>query len=352
MESFYKNKVVMVTGASGFKGSWLILFLNFYGAKVIATKHTTETTLFKIIKKSYKLYKIYKCDITKYNQLKKIITKEKPSVIFHLAAQPLVLKSFEQPLQTFNANTIGTLNIVDISFQTTYVKSLVCVTTDKVYQNNDKTRDFIESDKLGGDDPYSGSKACAELVVKSYYNSFASKKHIGVATARAGNVIGGGDFSSNRLVPDIVRSLYKKKRLIIRNVNHKRPWQHVLDPLYGYLLLAKKLYLQPKKYSGAYNFGPAYKKKYTVIDVVNKFKLFNKNMKIKFILQSNSFKEKKNLSLNSKKSYRDLRWKSHMSFRDVMHLTVEWFYYYYNFRSKILKISISHIAFFLKKINK
>lgn len=350
MKSFYRNKVVMITGAAGFKGSWLILFLNFLEAKIIVIRHTKETILFKIIKKNLKLHKIYKTDVTNYNQLKKIITKEKPSVIFHLAAQPLVIKSYEKPLETFRVNANGTLNIIDISFKTASVKSLVCVTTDKVYENNDKINNFKESDKLGGDDPYSGSKACAELIVKSYYNSFGCNKNIGVATARAGNVIGGGDLSKDRLIPDIVRALYEKKKLFIRNFYSKRPWQHVIEPLYGYLLLAKKIYLQPKKYSGAYNFGPTYKNKYTVKNVFNKFKSFNKNKVIKLILYKSPLKEKKNLSLNSKKSYRILGWKSFISFNEIMYLTSEWFYYYYFYRSKILEISNKHIVFFLKKV--
>jgi CDP-glucose 4,6-dehydratase len=349
MKSFYRNKVVMITGAAGFKGSWLILFLKFFEAKIIAIRHTKETILFKILKKNLKFHKIYKADVTNYNQLKKIITKEKPSVIFHLAAQPLVIKSYEKPLETFRVNTNGTLNIIDISFKTASVKSIVCVTTDKVYENNDKINNFTESDKLGGDDPYSGSKACAELIAKSYYNSFGCNKHMGIATARAGNVIGGGDLSKNRLIPDIVRALYKKKKLFIRNLYSKRPWQHVIEPLYGYLLLAKKIYLQPKKYSGAYNFGPTYKNKYTVKNVFNKFKSFNKNKVIKFILHKSLLKEKKNLSLNSKKSNRFLGWKSFISFSETMHLTAEWFYYYYYYRSKILEISNKHIVFFLNK---
>lgn len=349
LKNFYRNKVVMVTGAAGFKGSWLILFLNFFEAKIIAIKYTKETILFKIIKKKLKLYKIYKTNITNYNQLKKIITKEKPSVIFHLAAQPLVIRSYDKPLETFRVNTNGTLNVIDISFKTASVKSIVCVTTDKVYENNDKIQNFKESDKLGGDDPYSGSKACAELIVKSYYNSFGCNKNIGIATARAGNVIGGGDLSKDRLIPDIVRSLYEKKKLFVRNLHSKRPWQHVIEPLYGYLLLAKKIYLQPKKYSGAYNFGPTYKKTYTVKDVFNKFKSFSKNKVIKFILQKSPLKEKKNLSLNSKKSFRFLRWKSFISFNEIMHLTAEWFHYYYYDKSKLLEISNKHIFFFLKK---
>ena len=238
--NFYKNKKVLVTGATGFKGSWLSYWLHILGAKVFAIGYTPNKN--KNLFYSLNLHKKININILDIRNKKKLnyyINKIKPQIVFHLAAQPLILESYKEPYKTYEVNTFGTLNILEICTKFSFVKSLICVTSDKCYESNFSTKGFKETDRLGGVDPYSGSKAAAEIIIKTYTESFKKKK-LGIASARAGNVIGGGDQSQNRLIPDIVNCLNKRKKIFIRNPDFNRPWQHVLDPLYGYLILASK----------------------------------------------------------------------------------------------------------------
>ena len=257
VKNFYKNKKIFITGITGFKGSWLASVLLSYGAKIYGigfNPNKNKKFFYKLnLDKKINLKII---DINNYNKLKIYINKIKPSIIFHLAAQPLIYESYVKPYETININTIGTLNILNICKNLKSLKSLICVTSDKCYKSNNSTKGFKEDDILGGEDPYSASKASAEIIINSYIKSYFKKLNVGVASARAGNVIGGGDWSPNRLIPDIIKSLTNDKKIIIRNPKFNRPWQHVLDPIYGYLLLAKKLYYKPRIYSGPYNFGP------------------------------------------------------------------------------------------------
>ena len=237
-KNFFSDKTVIVTGHTGFKGSWLCLWLNMLGAHVIGTglKKNSQKLFYQLGLE--KKIKVYYLDVRENQKLKKIIFRHKPSIIFHFAAQPLVRESYKFPIQTYEINIMGTINILDIAYKAGFIKSLVCVTTDKVYENKNWVWGYRENDSLGGDDPYSASKASAEFAINSYFKSFLKyKKNLRIAVCRAGNVIGGGDWSNDRLIPDIMKSIFKNKKVKLRSQNSTRPWQHVLDVLNGYLIL-------------------------------------------------------------------------------------------------------------------
>jgi CDP-glucose 4,6-dehydratase len=256
IKKFYKKKKVLITGATGFKGSWLAFWLSKIGAKVytIGNNPNKNKNLFYGLNLEKKT-KLSILDIRNYSKLNLVIKKIKPEIIFHLAAQPLIFKSYKIPKKTYETNALGTLNLLESCRQNKSLKSLICVTSDKCYESNYSLKGFKETDKLGGKDPYSGSKACAEIITKTYAESFFQNSKVGIATARAGNVIGGGDWSDNRLIPDAVRSIKRGKTIIIRNPKFNRPWQHVLEPLYGYLWLGYNLSVNKKKFSCPWNFG-------------------------------------------------------------------------------------------------
>ena len=255
---FYKNKKILITGVTGFKGSWLASWLLILGAKVygIGYQPNQNKKLFYDLNLSKKI-NFSLVDVRNFKKLEKKIKYIKPSIIFHLAAQPLIYESYKKPFLTFDINVNGTLNLMEITRKSKFIKSVIIVTSDKCYESNNSTVGFKEEDRLGGIDPYSASKASAELITRAYKKSFfdKNKKVCGVSTGRAGNVIGGGDWSSNRLIPDTILSLKNKKKIIIRNPNFNRPWQHVLEPLKGYLILAMKQYISPIKFASAWNFG-------------------------------------------------------------------------------------------------
>lgn len=315
--NFWKNKKVLITGATGFKGSWLLLILNYLGAKVTgySLKPPTNPSMFETLELEKDIFYI-EDDILNFEKLKSTIKNFDFDIIFHLAAQPLVLDSYANPLETYMTNVIGTANVLEAVRNTTTVRSIVVITTDKCYENKEWDWSYRENDRLGGHDPYSNSKACAELVVDSYRKSFLS--HIGVATARAGNVIGGGDFSQNRLVPDCIRAINENKEVQIRNFNSVRPWQHVLEPLYGYLLLAQNLWFKPKEFSEAWNFGPDESNNKTVGYIASYLcnKLYSKT--------TISFHEAKLLKLDSSKSKSQLNWKTKIHIDEALDMTLKW----------------------------
>lgn len=251
--NFWKNKNVFVTGHTGFKGSWLCLWLNMLGAKVTgyALKPPTKPDLFGLARVRGLIDSITG-DVRDLNKLHRIMRAARPEIVIHMAAQPIVRESYKVPVETFSTNVMGTVNVLEAARNCPGIKAIVDVTTDKVYENREKGTGYREDEPLGGYDPYSSSKACSELVAAAYRRSYS----MNVATARAGNVIGGGDWAVDRLVPDFVRAILKGKKIVIRNPKAVRPWQHVLDPLAGYLLLAEKLYQYGSKYVGAWNFGP------------------------------------------------------------------------------------------------
>ena len=254
---FYKNKIVLVTGHTGFKGSWLCKILINAGAKVIgySLEAPTQPNLFTLSKIEEKMISIIG-DVRDYAKLKSVFDKYQPEIVFHLAAQPIVRDSYKNPKYTYETNVLGTVNILECIRLTSTVKSFLNVTTDKVYLNDDiRDHPFKEDEPLDGYDPYSNSKSCSELVTHSYKKSFFDDERCAISTARAGNVIGGGDFANDRIIPDCIRALKENKDIIVRNPYSTRPYQHVLEPLYIYLEIVEKQY-KDKKFQGYYNVGP------------------------------------------------------------------------------------------------
>ena len=321
---FYKKRII-ITGHTGFKGSWLTQWLKTYDPYIygISKDIPTNPSHFKV-SEIYKGIKDYRLDITNQSKVRNFFIKIKPHYVFHLAAQSLVKKSYKDPLITWNTNLIGTLNILESLRQLNNNCTAIIITSDKCYLNKEINKGYKETDILGGEDPYSGSKATAEIMVNVYYKSFLAKKNIGVASARAGNVIGGGDQSQNRLIPDIVNCLNKRKKIFIRNPDFNRPWQHVLDPLYGYLILAFKLYRDPKKFSGPWNFGTEKNTVTSVIKIV-KYAIKSWGHGDSLINKEKKLYEQTNLQLNIDKSKKILKWKPKYKIRDSVKLTIDWY---------------------------
>ena len=270
----FKKKKIVITGHTGLKGSWLSLWLNYIGARVygISNNFEPDETNFKKFKLN-KNIKNFDIDIRNFKKLNNIILRIKPDFIFHFAAQSLVGDSYKKPIYNFETNINGTLNLLEILRLAKFKCSSVIITSDKSYRNFEIKRGYVEDDILGGDDPYSASKASAEFVINSYFKSFLiNKKNLRLAVCRAGNVIGGGDWSRNRLIPDIMKSIFDNKKLKLRNQNSTRPWQHVLDVLNGYLILASKLNMNKKLNGQVFNFGPPFKSNYRVLDIVREIK--------------------------------------------------------------------------------
>lgn len=270
--AFWKGKKVFLTGHTGFKGSWLSLWLNRLGAEVhgYALAPATTPSIYTVADVEPSLLSSTIGDIRDLAMLSKAVKAIQPDIIFHLAAQPLVRYSYEAPVETYSTNVMGTVNLLEVVRQTASIKAVVNVTTDKCYENQEWIWSYRENEAMGGHDPYSSSKGCSELVTAAYRRSFLAASDVGVATARAGNVIGGGDWSPDRLIPDFLRSLDANETLVIRSPEAIRPWQHVLEPLSGYLTLAEKLYSEPKKYAQAWNFGPAEQDAQNVEWIVNR----------------------------------------------------------------------------------
>ena len=276
LKKFWSKKRVLITGHTGFKGSWLSIILTYLNSTVDG--YSLKPKKNSLFNKSMILQKLNSntyANINDSTRLKKKIRDCKPEIIFHLAAQPLVIESYKDPLKTLNTNIIGTANLLESIRNIKSIKSVVIITTDKVYKIKKNNRLYKELDQLGGFDPYSASKVGAEIVVESYIKSFFENSNLRnrISTARAGNVIGGGDFSENRLIPDIVSAINNKKKLKVRNPNHIRPWQHVLDPLMGYLILAEKQYTNKMDNNEhTWNFGPKKNNFKKVIDIVKYIK--------------------------------------------------------------------------------
>ena len=325
----YKNLKVLVTGSTGFKGSWLCYWLFLLGSKVVGVglKPEKDSIIFDSLKLKKKI-KQYFVDIKDFYKINKIIKSEKPDIIFHLAAQSIVSTSFTNPLETFGTNIIGSTNILE-STRINKISNLVYITSDKCYLNLGKKDSFKESDLLGGLDNYSSSKASAELVFASYFDSYFKKqKRLSIGSARAGNVIGGGDFKKDRIVPDVIKSLKRKKNIILRNPNATRPWQHVLEPLSGYLSLGKMLMNRELKsnITPSWNFGPYKRNCKKVISIV---KLLTKgwgNSKVKILnKKSKKFHESKLLSLNINKANKELKWQPRLNLDETINFTIEWY---------------------------
>lgn len=343
LSNFYKNKQVLVTGATGFKGAWLSQWLLNLGSKVYGIGYNpNQNKSFFYNLNLHKKIKIKLFDIRNYKKLQNYIKKIKPSIIFHLAAQPLIYESYKKPLLTFDINFRGTLNLIDILKDVKSVKSIIIVTSDKCYESNNSSKGFKEKDLLGGVDPYSASKSSTELMVRAYRESFfKKKKNVGISTVRAGNVIGGGDWSVNRLIPDCIRSLINKKTIIIRNPDFNRPWQHVLEPLKGYLILAKKQYFNSKKYSSAWNFGTTANSLTSVKSIVNYIIEFWGSGKLR--IKKNKIYEQQNLQLNIKKANKYLNWHPTYNIKDSVKFTTNWYLKVLKYKEKSEKVTMDQI---------
>lgn len=270
MNNFYSGKTVLVTGSTWFKGSWLSLWLHELGAKVIgyALNPSTEPNLFNILKLDKDIIQVY-ADINNLESLQSVCDEYKPEIVFHLAAQPLVRESYRDPVWTFQTNVMGTVNMLETIRQSGSIKWAVLITTDKVYENLETMRPYVETDRFWWYDPYSASKAMDEIAIASYTRSFFSRWEKKIVSVRAWNVIWGGDWSADRLIPDMVRAFERWEPVILRNPDSVRPWQHVLEPLYGYLMMGEKMF-QDDKYLGAYNFWPDNTDAMRVEDIVKK----------------------------------------------------------------------------------
>jgi CDP-glucose 4,6-dehydratase len=257
--NFWKNKRVLITGHTGFKGSWLSIWLHSLGAEIhgYALSPPTSPNLFQVAKVESCLKTNTIADIRDAKRLRELVAKIEPNIVFHLAAQPLVRQSYIDPIETYSTNIMGTVNLLESVRHSLSVKAVVNITTDKCYENQEWLWAYRENEAMGGYDPYSSSKGCSELITAAYRRSYFSEADVHVASARAGNVIGGGDWAQDRLIPDFIRALRNKKTLVIRSPNAIRPWQHVLEPLSGYIQLAEKLYSEGATYASAWNFGPA-----------------------------------------------------------------------------------------------
>lgn len=351
-KKFWFSKKVLITGNTGFKGTWLTKLLISLGSKLIGYSNVDANSIlnYEDLKNNKNFTQLYG-DINNLNNLKIIVSKHKPQIIFHLAAQSLVFKSYISPIETFNTNAIGTLNILEISRCYDFINSTIIVTSDKCYTPTIKKKYFDEKSQLGGIDPYSASKAMSEIVALSYVKSFPK---LNVATARAGNVIGGGDWSEKRLLPDLMKLIYNNKKLNIRNLTSVRPWQHVLEPLTGYILLAKKLFNEKNKNSSIYrsgwNFGPPVKNHKNVMTLI---KIIEKNLgkNIKFKHDTNKFHEEKSIFLNSNKSKKLLKWQNTLSLENSIKFTQDWYENFYKKENQIKDYTNLQINKYLKYLN-
>ena len=345
-KTFY-NKTVIVIGHTGFKGSWLSLWLKILGAKVIGISINIfpDKSHFKAIKLQNKIKHI-KIDIRNLKILKKTFKKYQPDYVFHLAAQALVKKSYSDPIYTWTTNAIGTLNVLESLKELKKKCIAVIITSDKSYKNLEIKRGYKEDDVLGGKDPYSASKASAELAIQSHISSFFSlnRSKVLIGVARAGNVIGGGDWSEYRLIPDCVRSWSKNKKVLLRNPNSTRPWQHVLEAIGGYLKLAAYLKKNKRLHGEVFNFGPSNTKNYKVLFVVKLMRKYWDKVSWKIADKSkNSFYESKLLKINSNKAKVKLKWKSILTFNETINMVTEWYKNYYMHPKKIYKTSFNQI---------
>ncbi|MBA3044805.1 MAG: CDP-glucose 4,6-dehydratase [Euryarchaeota archaeon] len=347
----FKGKTILITGHTGFKGGWLALWLESLGAKVIglALPPPTEPSFLESTNLVNKITHIIG-DIREFDQVSSVMKKYRPEFVFHLAAQPLVRRSYIEPVMTFDTNVMGTVNVLEAVRSTPSVKVCICITSDKCYENREWDYAYRENDRMGGKDPYSASKGAAELIISSYRNSFFSPDKISshgvsLSSVRAGNVIGGGDWAEDRIVPDCIRALTADKSIMVRNPQSIRPWQFILEPLYGYLLLAINMRKQPDKYAGAWNFGPTYTGNICVGDLVKE--IVSEWGKGKFEFPQSQvtdvFHEAGTLKLDCTKSNNILGWTPAYSVKKSLEETIAWYLAYYGNKEQMDKYSISQI---------
>lgn len=324
---FWRGKRVLVTGHTGFMGGWLTVTLRELGAKVIgySLEPPTAPCFFHTLELDRQLEADIRADIRDRARLSDALREHKPEIVFHLAAQPLVREAFRRPADTFEVNVMGTVNLLEAARGTDGLRSIVVVTSDKVYDNLEWEWDYRENDRLGGREPYGVSKACAELVVNAYRMSFLADGGIGLATVRAGNIIGGGDWAAERLIPDIVRAFSAGATLVVRNPAATRPWQHVLEPVRGCLILAESLVDDPEQFSGAWNFGPARDNQRPVSWIVQHCAaLWGEGAVWKAETVAQPY-EAQNLGVASSKAEIRLGWKALWQIETALAHTIDWY---------------------------
>ena len=331
-DNFYKGKKVLVTGHTGFKGSWLSVWLHSLGAEVIGIglDPYSERDNFVLSGIGKKIKADIRADLRDGKRMKEIFQKYQPEIVFHLAAQPLVRLSYEIPVETYQTNVMGTINILEAIRATDSVKVGVMITTDKCYENKEQIWGYRENESMGGYDPYSSSKGAAEIAIsswrRSYFNPDEYEKHgKSIASVRAGNVIGGGDWSLDRIIPDCIRAFEADKPIEIRSPKSIRPWQHVLEPLGGYMLLAKKMWLSPVQYCEGWNFGPRMESISTVWEVANKVIENYGKGSLKDLSDPNALHEAKLLMLDISKAKFKLGWEPRLNIDETIALTTDWY---------------------------
>lgn len=346
----YNNKKVLITGNTGFKGGWLSLWLKQLGAEVygISKEVPSSPSLFEITKMESLVAHTF-ADIRDLDRMKELIHGIEPDFVFHLAAQPIVKLSYDDPIDTMSSNIMGTANVLEALRVAKFPCTAIMITSDKCYENVEWEWGYKETDHLGGKDPYSASKGAAEIIIKSYYESFFkdSDSNIKIASVRAGNVIGGADWAANRLVPDMFRAWSLGETVPIRSPHSTRPWQHVLEPLSGYLKCGQELYLD-KKYNGyAYNFGPNSDQNKTVLELLEEIAKYwevQKGADMYELQENNSFHEAGLLKLNCDRALQHFNWKPTLHFDETVAFTATWYNNYYN------NTAIEMLAFTNKQI--
>ena len=350
---FYSGKRILITGHTGFKGSWLSIWLHELGAEVIGLglEPYSQKDNYVLSKIGNKIKADLRADIRNLGDIKEIFAKYQPDIVFHLAAQPLVRLSYEIPVETYQTNVMGTINVMEAIRSTATVKVAVMITTDKCYDNKEQMTGYKEDDPLGGYDPYSSSKGACEIAIQSWRRSFfnpqeyGTKHNVSIASVRAGNVIGGGDWSTDRLIPDCIRALEAGENIEKRNPQSIRPWQHVLEPLSGYLLLAKKMWDSPTEYCEGWNFGPFPESITTVWGVASKLIKYYGKGDLKDVSGTNSLHEARLIMLDISKVIHRLGWKLRTNIEQNISLVANW---YKKYRTEdVYKLCIDQIEQFL-----
>ena len=349
----YKDKKVFLTGHTGFKGAWMLGMLNQLGAKVkgYALAPKTPHDLYHLIDGDQLCDSII-ADLRDASRLEKEMESFQPDYVFHLAAQPLVRESYKDPRETYEVNVIGTLNVLEALKKVNQKCSVVMITTDKVYFNHEWSFAYRENDELGGKDPYSASKACSELVIQSYQHAFfpvdqLHKHQKSIAVARAGNIIGGGDWSDNRLIPDFVRAVYVDASIKIRSPKAVRPWQHALDPINGYLKLGQALNSDPISFSTPFNFGPKTQDCVDVESVINQCISYWKKGTLEIVNEDKEMRESHFLMLDTAKVERELNWIPKLNLSQGLHKTIDWYASFQKDPQNIKKFTFEQIKTFL-----
>lgn len=353
-DNFFRGKRVLVTGHTGFKGSWLCIWLRELGAEVVGVglEPYSDKDNYVLSGIGCKIKADIRADIRDGKRMKKIFAEYQPEIVFHLAAQPLVRLSYELPVETYETNVMGTIHVMEAIRTTKSVKVAVMITTDKCYDNKEQIEGYVETDPFGGYDPYSSSKGACEIAIQSWRRSFFNpadygKKHtVSLASVRAGNVIGGGDWALDRIIPDCIRALESNRPIEIRSPRSVRPWEHVLEPLSGYLLLAQKMWYNPTEYCEGWNFGPEKDSVSTVWDVATALINHYGNGELKNVSESGALHEAKLLMLNIDKAKSLLGWKPRLNMESCISLVADWYKRYKT--EDVYALCVEEINQFLK----